>query len=466
MSLHSALLRQLRRCNMSGDPASFDPTQWPELLERIGLAYSQADDERCLQERMLATLSKEMHELNDSLRTSEAKLLEERDMLRAVLVSLGDGVCVLDARGVVRFVNPEGLRLFAAAEAELVGRPALEICPALSSEAITTGLCVRVDDVFFKRPCGTTFPASFVMTSIKRDDTVHGAVLVFRDISDKLQAESELRQAQKLESVGRLAAGVAHEINTPIQFVSDSVRFVSEAATDLFTLVEKLIVVQRSVQAGRPSDEAAQQAAQAEANADLAYLVDNVPKALDRSLDGLNRVATIVRSMKEFAHPDQKRMAAVDLNRAIDSTLTIARNEYKYVADVVTDFGPLPLVMCHGGDVNQVVLNIVINAAHAIGDIVGDSGVKGRITVRTRREGEQVLITIEDTGGGIPLDVQSKIFDPFFTTKEVGKGTGQGLAIARSVIVDKHQGELSFDSQVGHGTTFSIRLPIRGHAPE
>jgi PAS domain S-box-containing protein len=284
------------------------------------------------------------------------------------------------------------------------------------------------------------------------------------DVTKQRQAEFELQQALKLESVGRLAAGVAHEINTPIQFVSDSVHFVRDAANDLFILVDKLLAVQRSVQAGAPCAEAARQAAEAEATADLEYLIDNVPKALDRSLDGLDRVATIVRSMKEFAHPDTKEMAALDLNRAIESTLNIARNEYKYVADVETDFGNLPPIVCHAGDINQAVLNIVINAAHAITDVVKGSENRGKICVRTRCEGAQIVIEIEDTGGGIPLDVQPKIFDPFFTTKEVGKGTGQGLSMARAVIVEKHKGELSFATRLGQGTTFCLRLPINGKA--
>jgi signal transduction histidine kinase len=197
----------------------------------------------------------------------------------------------------------------------------------------------------------------------------------------------------------------------------------------------------------------------AEAAADVPYLLDNVPKALERILDGLSRVTTIVRSMQSFAHPGSHEMVPVDLNRAIASTLVIARNEYKQVAELETDLGELPPVLCHVGDLNQAVLNIVINAAHAVGDKVNDRTGKGRISVKTRRAGDSVLISIGDTGGGIPASIRDRIFDPFFTTKEVGRGTGQGLAIARAV-VDKHRGTLSFDSEPGKGTTFYIRLPL------
>jgi signal transduction histidine kinase len=283
------------------------------------------------------------------------------------------------------------------------------------------------------------------------------------EMTARLQVETDLRQAHKLESVGRLAAGVAHEINTPVQFVSDSVHFLRDATTDLMTMIAHLREVEVSVLNGTPSIEAAEAAAYAAENADLPYLVEHMPKAIDRALDGLERVATIVRSMKEFAHPDAIEMAPVDLNRAIDSTLVIARNEYKYVADVETDFATLPPVCCHAGDVNQAVLNIIVNAAHAIADVVAGTPARGRITVRTALEGDDtVVVTIADTGGGIPEAIRDRVFDPFFTTKEVGRGTGQGLAIARAIVVDRHRGELTLESEVGRGTTCYLRLPLHG----
>jgi two-component system, NtrC family, sensor kinase len=282
------------------------------------------------------------------------------------------------------------------------------------------------------------------------------------DMTEARELETELHQAQKLESVGRLAAGVAHEINTPVQFVSDSVYFVRDAMKDLVEVAEKYRVACEAALEGILVSEAAAMARRAEEKADLPYLLENVPKALDRALEGLERVTTIVRSMKEFAHPDQKEMALADLNQAVSTTLVIAKNEYKYVAELDLQLGEIPHVKCHVGDLNQVVLNILVNGAHAIADVVKDSGEKGRLGVRTRQEGNDVVIEISDTGGGIPLHVQSHVFDPFFTTKEVGRGTGQGLAIARSVVCDKHGGELTFETLVGQGTTFFIRLPIEG----
>jgi signal transduction histidine kinase len=289
----------------------------------------------------------------------------------------------------------------------------------------------------------------------------HGAGQRLAEEADRrAQVETELLAAQKLESVGRLAAGVAHEINTPVQFANDSVYFVRDSMPDLFGMVDRLLAAARTSAAGSIDEESAVE--QAQRDADWPYLVDNVPKALDRAIEGLDRVATIVRSMKEFAHPDQPDMVAVDLNRAIESTLTVARNEYKYVADVKLELGELPDVTCHAGEINQVILNLIVNAAHAIADVVEGTDRRGEIHVRTWQEGESVVISIRDTGGGIPEHVRSRIFEPFFTTKEVGRGTGQGLAIARNVVVQKHGGQLTFETCDGQGTAFYVRLPVQG----
>jgi signal transduction histidine kinase len=313
----------------------------------------------------------------------------------------------------------------------------------------------------------------WVASCEQSDNTGQHKVLrgMMLDVTDQRRLENELAQAQKLESVGRLAAGVAHEINTPVQFVSDSVLFVREAMDDLSEVADKYRELRKAAQneanPGESIQAAAKAAEEAEDDADLDYILENAPVALDRAREGLGRVAAIVRSMKEFAHPDRKEMAQADLNQAISSTLVIASNEYKYVAEVETQFGELPVVNCYAGEVNQVVLNLIVNAAHAIGDVVkgktdGGAPVKGLITVRTRVLDDFVEIAISDTGNGIPVDVRARIFDPFFTTKEVGKGTGQGLAIARNVVVDKHHGTLHFETEIGKGTTFYIRLPIAG----
>jgi signal transduction histidine kinase len=280
------------------------------------------------------------------------------------------------------------------------------------------------------------------------------------DVSELRRLGRELAAAQKLESVGRLAAGVAHEINTPVQFVSDNVQFVRASLTDLAAVIHAYRRLQLAVESATDVGAAAQLAGNAEKTADLDYILENAPQALDSSIEGLARIATIVRSMKEFAHPDQAHKTLTDLNQAIRSTLIMAHNEYKYVAELDAQYGELPDVPCYLGEINQVVLNLLVNASHAIADVVKDTSMLGKLKVRTRLDGDEVEISISDTGTGIPESVRDKVFDPFFTTKEVGKGTGQGLAIARSIIVKKHGGTLRFETECGKGTTFYIRLPI------
>jgi PAS domain S-box-containing protein len=286
-----------------------------------------------------------------------------------------------------------------------------------------------------------------------------GIQAIALDITGRDKAEIELRQAQKLESVGRLAAGIAHEINTPIQFVGDNARFLRDCYDSLKALGGKFRELCDAASQGNPRTDLVSEIRLMEEEMDLPCLLDEIPNALDQTLEGVNIVATIVRALKEFAHPEGREMAAADLNQALLSTMTIARNELKYVADVHTEFGDIPLVECNVGDLNQVFLNLLVNAAHAIADAVKE-GEKGRIVIRTSAEDEGVRISISDTGTGIPEDIRANIFDPFFTTKEVGRGTGQGLAIARSVVMERHKGTLTFESEVGKGTTFHIVLPV------
>ncbi|MBN1510943.1 MAG: cache domain-containing protein [Phycisphaerae bacterium] len=289
------------------------------------------------------------------------------------------------------------------------------------------------------------------------------------EVDERRQAESrqqalqqQLAQAQRLESVGQLAAGIAHEINTPAQFVSDNTRFLRSAfpkLADLLTQYRHLATVCRD---GPVADELLDDLEAVVKTTKLDYLLAQIPEALSDSLEGLERVTKIVRAMKDFSHPGQQSMAPADLNKAIESTVTVARNEWKYVAEMQLELDPdLPHVPCMLGDLNQVFLNIIVNAAHAIKDAVG-VGVqgKGTITVTTRTDGDAAEIRIRDTGTGIPEEHRHRIFDHFFTTKEVGKGTGQGLALARQLIVEKHHGTLTFETEVGRGTTFIIRLPV------
>ncbi|MDX9841139.1 MAG: response regulator [Desulfobulbus sp.] len=286
---------------------------------------------------------------------------------------------------------------------------------------------------------------------------------LFEDVTDALTAERELRQAQKLESIGHLAAGIAHEINTPIQFIGDNVQFIGEAMADLTAILEKGEILLRTLQNGQPVDNLVQQMELARDTIDMPFLIREIPEAISQTLVGVDRVATIIYALREFSHPGSEGKTAVDINQALENTITVSRNEWKYVAEMTTLLADdLPMLCCLPGELNQAFLNILVNAAHAIAEATDNGRLgKGLITVSTKVDQPMLEIRISDTGNGIPQDIQERVFDPFFTTKEVGKGTGQGLAIARSVVVDKHQGTIRFISEPGRGTTFIIRLPLQ-----
>ena len=311
---------------------------------------------------------------------------------------------------------------------------------------------------------------SFELRPIGKTSDWQWLLVVISDVTDaerQKQLEIELRHSQKLESVGRLAAGIAHEINTPTQFVNDNFAFLKESFSDVMALLatyRELLCV--CADAPGAPESILEKINAAEEDADIDFIEENIQAAFSEAQDGLTRIATIVGAMKEFAHPEQREKLPSDINRALKNTLSIARNEYKYVADVETSFEELPLVFCHLSDLNQVFLNLIVNAAHAVGEIVEKTKEKGFIRVRTAHEEDFVCISIEDTGGGIPDNIKDRIFDPFFTTKEVGRGTGQGLMIARNIVVKKHGGTLDFESTKGQGTTFTIRLPIEGKTEE
>lgn len=283
------------------------------------------------------------------------------------------------------------------------------------------------------------------------------------DVTDRKNLESQLRQAQKLEAVGQLAAGIAHEINTPTQFASDNMRFLQEAFGDFHQLISQCLELQKAVRCNTGNAAKLVETIDSTIEAvDLEYLEEEIPKACDQTIEGLKRIANIVGAMKQFTHPGGGDRESVDLHEIINNSLTVASNEWKYVASSEIDFASdLPLIPCYRGPLGQVFLNLIVNAAHAIGEVAAEGSCeKGVISISTRRLDRHAEIRVSDTGPGIPQAVAGKIFDPFFTTKDVGKGTGQGLAIAHSIIVDKHGGDLYLESKPEDGATFIIRLPL------
>jgi len=355
---------------------------------------------------------------------------------------------------------------------EVLGKPFVQTGLQLDLNVITQAIyqcmesraSIRIEELEFTPPSAER-PRILGLTVnpiVEKDETVSGFLILGTDITERKLLQVQLSIAQKMESIGQLAAGIAHEINTPIQFVNDNLKFLQDSFQALDGVLMAYGTLREALSAGSvtPAHLAATQAALEDA--DLEYVMEEIPKAIQQSQDGADRVAKIVRAMKEFSHPGTSEQKLTDFNKAIENAVTVARNEWKYVADIEFAFDPdLPLVSCLPGEMNQVILNMVVNAAHAIRDVLDTAKEdKGKVTIRTRQMGDWVEIDIADTGSGMPKEVQEKIFDPFFTTKEVGKGTGQGLAIAHDVVVNKHAGTIAVDSQMGEGTTFTIRLPL------
>ena len=429
-------------------------------------------DDHGVPQRCLCVFTDVTEQVLSAQRLSELKRRNE-----LLLTSAGEGFVGIDAGGLITFANPAATLLFGHANLDLTGRRFSEVvahgcptdrpcdtttCPVL--RPISTGQPQRVTNVAFDRPDGTSVRVDYLSTPAREQEQVVGAVLTFRDVTEQRRLEALHMQGQKLEALGQLAAGIAHEINTPMQYVGDNVFFLDTAFADLMTLIGEYRRVVELLKQSFPEAELFESLDQAESTADISYLAESVPKAIASTQDGIGRVRKIVYAMKEFSHPGRAEKSLEDLNHAIECTTTISAATWKHVATLETVFDPeLPKVNCHLGEINQVILNLIVNAAHAIEDKRrrDPEGPLGRIKIETAVKGEFAEIRISDTGGGIPLEVQHRLFEPFFTTKEVGRGTGQGLTLARTMIVDRHGGYVTFTSEVGKGTTFTVGLPLQ-----
>lgn len=405
----------------------------------------------------------ELKETERSLRVSDAKL-------RSIVDNLHIGVAMINPQMEVLQVNRQMQQWFPNIAKELGalwcqifgGSPDSLSCGYFPSHKDGVQSKAREATVALQTGDGEKIFRALTSPVYDADDKLTAVVQILEDVSEKLTVERELRQAQKLEAIGQLAAGIAHEINTPMQYLGDNIHFLDDAFGELICLYEQFVQLFQVNKSGQSDDQLLAGLEKSLQQADLPYLFEEIPKTIRQSLDGVDRVGAIIRAMREFSHPGSEVKIAVDINHALENTLIVSRNAWKYVADVETELAPgLPLLHCLPGEINQVFLNLIINAAHAIGDVTnGGSKGKGCIRVSTSVDNQWMEIRISDTGGGIPEAVQHRIFDPFFTTKEIGKGTGQGLAIARNVVVDKHKGKIRFSTEVGKGTTFIVQLPL------
>jgi two-component system, NtrC family, sensor kinase len=457
-------------------------TEMTILLHAInkGLEHSQMlRDSQNHQQLLEQTVQERTQKLENELlerKKVERLVSRAKQEWERTMDAMPDMIALLDLNQQVIRVNRPMAAALGLTPAEAVGKKCYDLvhgakCPSVNCPHLKMLSDGRPNTTeIYEERLGGTFEVSTMPRYDLDDKTLIGSIHILKDITARKEAEkeqkklhSQLLHAQKLESVGQLAAGIAHEINTPSQYVGTNIDFLDDAFRDVNKLVDHLQALLHAEAHGSVSPQLFQGARQALDDADWEYLSTEIPSAITQSRDGIRRVTSIVRAMKEFSHPGSKDKVAANLNAIIQTTVTVATNEWKYVAQVQTDLDPnLPLISCLANELGQVILNMLVNAAHAIGDKLGEnpSGQKGLITITTRQDGDWVELRLTDTGSGIPEDIRQRVFDPFFTTKQIGKGTGQGLAIVHDVITGKHQGTITLESEVGVGTTFIIRLPL------
>ena len=393
-----------------------------------------------------------------------------------LLSSISSILIGINEKGEIIRLNSAALDLLGLVESNIVGQHIDQVDIGWSVGSLNEiidefGILddLNLEDVPYTRPDGRSGYLSVVVNKVfGTSASLMGYLFLAKDVTRRKELEIQLIQAQKLESLGQLAAGIAHEINTPIQFISDNTRFLEVAFKRIDGVLNKSGELLQGCKQVNSLDDLVDAVEESITRSKLEYMRKEIPFAIEEAIGGLEQVASIVSGMKQFSHPGNGQKKLTNINVSIENTLTVARNEWKYVADIDRALDEtIPPVLCLETEMNQVLLNMVINAAHAIEESKKSGKTsKGTITVRTAVVENLVEIAISDTGTGIPEEVQPKIFDPFFTTKEVGKGTGQGLSIAYNVVVNKHGGTITFETAAGEGTTFIIRLPLNVESQE
>jgi two-component system, NtrC family, sensor kinase len=454
--MHPLAERQLRRYFKDALPVD---ERFQAFARAVSDAYCAADDDREMLERTLALASKETEERYDALQLDIARRQRAEGERDAFFRTSPDMLAIVDSKLAFVQVNESWQVALGFEPASLVGRSFFDLVHPEDVEKVKVeaGKVAQTGSVkdFEFRLRTITGELRWVSSAATIDPTRGLFFCVARDVTQQREMSRELAQAHKLEAVGQLASGVAHEINTPVQYVGDNVQFAADGFGELFTYLD-------AVQ-GQLTDEQKKALAEAERKADLEYLREELPRSLEEAKDGVRRVAELVRALKEFAHPDQADKAAADINKALERAVVLARGELKHISRVETDFGELPIFKCHIGGLSQVFLNLLVNAAHAIEERTQKFKIPWedhRIGIKTRVEGGDIVISISDTGCGIPENIRERIYEPFFTTKPMGKGSGQGLPLVRNVVMGKHGGRIDLDTTVDQGSTFILRLPI------
>ena len=437
-----------------------------ELLER---RIKRERAARKAAETLLEQKSREVFEANEQLR-------DLADQTKAIVETAAEGIVTYDQEGIIQSFNRSAQKIFRQESAVGLNVRQLFECGEATEDALfatanssASEISEEGDpivpepiEVVAVRGNGKTFLSEIAISCTSLREKVTFAALI-RDLSRRKKLEARLSQAQKMESVGQLAAGIAHEINTPIQFLGNNIQFLQGAFDDLGELLNLFESLAQAVRSGSPTDELMANIETQSELADLPFLREEFPSAIEQSMEGIDRVATIVRAMKEFSQPSSDSKSSVDINHAIENALAVSVSQYRDVARVETSLDPsIAPVSCLGAQINQVLLNVITNASEAIEEH-REPGT-GLIKLSTRSIGDAIEIRCEDNGPGIPTEIIDRIFDPFFTTKEVGKGTGQGLAFVYDVIVNKHDGAIQAQSPAEGGTTLVMTIPVANHS--
>ena len=442
--------------------------RWQRRLDRERQARKQA-------ETLLEQKSLELYQANEDLKGAVGALEASSSRLAAILDHTFAGIFVVDEQGCMIEVNRAAKAMFGRTRDNVVGARVQDwmdpkswaVCETAEASRIEADGCQRSEvwhEVQGRRADGSSFPLEFVITRLDFSES-HHQIWILRDLTKQHEAEAvqkalelDLQRAQKLEALGTMAGGVAHEINTPVQFIGSNIAYLRDVFDDLLTVIGSYRDLRSSALAGADLTDALARTAKSEEDADLDGLVADIPDAIAQTEEGVARVSKIVQAIKEFARSGGDEQTPIDVNRAIESMIEVSRGEWGDIADVETRYAEnLPPISGDPGKFSQVILNLVVNAAHAIEQQSAPS--KGRIEIDTRLDGRSVTIEIKDDGCGIPQHLHERIFEPFFTTKDVGKGTGQGLALSYKTVTEHLEGTISLSSDVGHGASFIVRVP-------
>lgn len=394
--------------------------------------------------------------------TNEKQIEKENSFLSLAIKQSNYPIFISDFNEMIIYANNAAIENIAESDKEIIGKNLYDIILFPANHSISSEIKQTLHNkkVWNGNIRSELSPSSFkeeelaIFLVIGEDSSSNYIVAIKKDITEVVNLQRQLALAQKMEAIGQLASGIAHEINSPIQYVINNIAFIQQAYTDIHPLLHEINRIKHYTLPSTCVDLIDK--------IQFDYLVEEIPQSLDEAFEGINRVATIISALRRFSHPGEGEKVLTDLNQALESALIVCRHEWKYVAELVTDYAQnLPEVPCFPDQLNQVFFNLIINAAHAIEASQKNAPDKrATITVGTRLCGDMVEISIADTGCGIPKELNSRIFEPFFTTKAVGKGTGQGLAIAHDIIVQKHGGKIAFTSEPGKGTTFFLHLPF------